>query len=239
MPESLIETVEAHPAIIGALVVGVAILAYMNRGSSAPEAREYTFAGGGAARAIDPNAAAIEMAAISAGQANVSTISQLIGLQDTNSASLAGLRDSNASALNASLAQTESGRQTGLASIGASLRAALFASEVQRDTSLAATSAQRDVSMYGIGAAQETTDRQTDAGVTIASGQTAAQITAAQINAVLAGQSIDAQRYAEKLRSDNENFRIQASKDIARAEANAGIFSSILGFGASFLGALV
>lgn len=217
MSESLVQTVEAHPAIIGALVVGVAILAYMNRGSSAPEAREYTFAGGGAARAIDPQAAAIEMAAISAGQANVSTISQLVGLQDTNAASLAGLKDTNASALTASLAQTESGRQTGLASIGASLRAALFASEVQRDTSLA----------------------QTESTVSIANINNATAITAAEINASLGRQTIEAQRYAEKLRSDNENFRIQASKDIARAEANSGIFDSILSFGATVLGAMV
>lgn len=85
-----------HPAIILGAVGIVVVLALMNR-SSGSQAQP-TFAGGGAAAGIDPNAAAIEEAAISAGQSNVQSLASLIASENQTGAELTG-----------SLAQTEAG----------------------------------------------------------------------------------------------------------------------------------
>lgn len=119
-----------RPVIAGGIVLAVALLAYLaSRKNGSGDDTAYAFRGDAAA-AIDPNAAAISQAAISAGTANIQTIAGLAGLQDTN-----------ANALNAQLAQTSAARDVSLSGISANLRAALFSTEAQRDESLAQTAA--------------------------------------------------------------------------------------------------
>lgn len=215
--DGLGETVEKHPALIALAVAFVAFLAWMQSRNQPVTTREYTFAGGGAARAIDPNAAAISEAAISAGVANLGAVAQLVGLQDSNHSALTASLTQTGASRDLGLAETEASRTTGLASISAALRSSLFATEANRDVSLAGIDAQHDVS-----------NNQTAAGVTIATGQTAAQITAAQITANIQAQQIAAQRDADKRAADNQNFAIQADKDKARAAANAGIVNGVV-----------
>lgn len=196
-----------HPVAAGGVLVGVIILAYMqSRNSGGSQSPNYQYRGEIAA-GIDPNAAAIEQAAISAGTQNLGTIAQLVGLQDSNATALTGSLAQTSAARDVSLSQTQAGKDVSLANIAANLRASLFQSEVQRDTSLATTGA----------------------AVSIAQGQNATTLAQSQINATVTQQQIDAARYAAKLQADNENFAIQADKDKARAQANSSIFGSIIG----------
>ncbi len=226
--EGLGETIEKHPVVVALAVTLVAFLAWMQSRNQPATVTEYTFAGGGKARAIDPNAAAIEQAAIQAGVANLGTIAQLVGLQDSNSAALRGSLAQTEAARATSLAQTDAARVTGLASIDANLRSSLFATEAQRDVSIFQATAQRDATLHQIDATWDATNQQTSAGVTIAQGNNAAQIRAAELTAQSQAAATAAQREAAKLAADNANFAIQADKDKARAAANASIVNGIV-----------
>ncbi len=192
-----------RPVLAGAIVLGVAVMAYLaSRGSDSSTTTDYAFRGD-VAKGIDPNAAAIEQAAIAAGTQNLATI-----------ANLAGLQDSNANALKAELAQTNAAKTVSLSSIAANLKAALFQTEASRDVSLA----------------------QTGATVSIAEGANATQLRAAELNDSFNRTSLAAQQQMYALHEGTERFQIQSQKDIARANANAGIIGDIFGGVASFFG---
>lgn len=108
--------VKKHPEFIGLAVIVVIVLAWMqsrNGGGSAPDysGGEVSFTGGGVARPpLDPNAAAIEEARISAGSTNLTTLSQLyLGLNQASYERDIEQGRTSAS-LSASLAQTEAAR---------------------------------------------------------------------------------------------------------------------------------
>ena len=108
--------VKKHPEFIGLAVIVVIVLAWMqsrNGGGSSPDysGGDVSFTGGGVGRApLDPNAAAIEEARISAGSSNLTTLSQLyLGLNQARFESDVEQGRTSAS-LSASLAQTEASR---------------------------------------------------------------------------------------------------------------------------------
>jgi hypothetical protein len=109
--------VKKHPEFIGLAVIAVIVIAYLqsrgNGGGGAPSdaGDSVTFTGGGVARPpLDPNAAAIEEARISAGSTNLTTLSQLVlGLNQAQFEKDVQQGQTSA-ALSASLAQTEAQR---------------------------------------------------------------------------------------------------------------------------------
>ncbi len=219
-----------HPAAVGALVLGVVVIAYMQsrNDNSGVTVQQYSFRGNEAAP-IDPNAAAISEAAIGAGVSNLGTIAQLIGLTDTNRTALTGSLAQTSAARDVALyqtgatrdvalAQTDAAREVSLSNIAASLRASLFGTEASRDVSLAQTAA-----------GERTAARQTDASVSVAQMENAEQLYVAGLNADAQRATLDYQRYVAKLNSDAQLFAIQADKDKARAAANAGIVNGIVG----------
>lgn len=231
---------ERHPWLIGGLVLLVALIAYLQSRNSAPATTEYTFAGGGTAKGIDPEASAISQAAISAGVANISTVAQLAGLYDTNQASLSGELARTGAERDVSLAQTSAARETslaqtgaartlGLASISANLRAALFQTEATRDVALAGTAAQRETDLARTAAGRDIAYHSDDTSITIAQARTAADIESARLTQAARMAEINATERANKLMADNMNFQTQAGKDIARAQANAGIVNNVIG----------
>lgn len=223
MLEGLSKEIEKHPALIALAVLVVALLAYLQAKNSPPSAQSVTFAGGGAARGIDPEAAAIEQSAISAGVANLGTIAQLVAEQDTNRTALTGHLADTSAAERTSLAGIAANQETADAATAAGVTVAGY----NRDVSLAGISAQQATTLAGISATQETTDAQTAAGVTIASGNNATTLQAAQINAATQAAAIAAQSDAQKRADANQAFSIQAQKDIARANANSNIVNGI------------
>lgn len=233
---------EKHPLLIAGAIGLVALIAYLQSRNSgtATDTREYTFAGGGTAKGIDPEAAAISQSAINAGVANIGTIAQLAGLYDTNRSSLTGElartsagRDTSLAETYAgrdsSLAQTEAARTLGLSSISASLRSALFQTEASRDVALAGTAAQRDTSLAATAASRDIAYHGDDAAIAINTARTSYDLEAARLTHAAQIATTAAQERAAKLAADNENFRIQASKDITRAQANAGIVNNVVG----------
>lgn len=204
-----------HPVAAGGVLLGVALLAYFQSKSSSNGARSESYQyRGEVAAGIDPNAAAIEQAAISAGTANLGTIASLVGLQDTNRTALAGSLAQTGAARDVQLAQTDAERVTALQNIAANLTASLHNTDAERDVSLS----------------------QINASTTMNSQTLATQLEAARISQEIARQDLAFRTYAAKLQSDNTNFAIQADKDKARAEANASIFGSIIGGAAAFFG---
>lgn len=231
---------EEHPMIIGLLVAGVAVIAYLQSGKSQQGSsdQEYsgTFAGGGAARPIDPYAAAISQAAISAGSQNLSTIAGLVGLEDSNASDLAGNLASVSAGRDVAIYGYGASRDTALGESRDSLTSSLASTAAARDVGLATIGAQRDVGLAGIGANQETTDRQTDAGVTISGYNNTTQQHAADVTASMQTGINQTNAQIAKLNADNQNFAIQADKDKARAAANAGIVNGIIHLGGELLG---
>lgn len=236
------EVFEKHPWLIAGAIGLVALVAYLQsrNAGTASDTREYTFAGGGTARGIDPEAAAISQAAISAGVQNISAVAQLAGLYDTNRSALTGElartsaeRDTSlagtGAARDTALAQTEAARTLGLSSISASLRSALFQTESNRDVALAGTAAQRDTSLAATAAQRDIAYHGDETSITVNSARTAAEMEAARLTNAAQLAATAAQERAARLASDNQNFSIQASKDIARAQANAGIVNNVVG----------
>lgn len=218
--DNINELANEHPYLIVGLVVLVAGFAYLSsRGRGSTQA--VTFAGGGAAPGIDPNAAAIEEAAIAAGTQNVGLIASLLGTKDTN-----------ASALSASLAQSSAARDIAVTQANDALQGSLAATSAQEEASLAQTAAQREAALAAISANQETTDAQTSASVTISGQQTAAQIAAAQLTAdtqraaITSSQQIAQQQIAAQLAAQNNTN--QTAKNISRANNNTSIVQGIL-----------
>jgi hypothetical protein len=169
------DLIKKHPELIGALVIGVIILAYFNsrNASSSPASGgDVSFTGGGvAAVPVDPNAAAIQEAQISANSANLSTVSQLyLGLQQTAAAQDVENNQTSA-ALSSAMAQTEAQRVVGLAAI-----------DSQTQVAQGQTAAQ--IQEANIGA----TEQLNAANITsqMAANAEAANIQTAQINAATA-----------------------------------------------------
>ena len=77
--DEIANTFKEHPVAIIAAVLAVAVFAYMSRGSS--QGTTVTFSGGKPSSGIDPNAAAIQEAAIGAGQSGVQAIASLIATE--------------------------------------------------------------------------------------------------------------------------------------------------------------
>lgn len=215
MLEEIAGEVKKNPAWLFAAVAVVALLAYLSSRNSVPQ--QATFAGGGAAAPVDPQAAAIEEAAIGAGQANVNTLASLIGQENSNQSALAG-----------SLAQTSAARDTSLAQ-----------TEEQRVTSLAQTAATQAIDLAQIDAALQASTAQTAAGVTIAQGNNSATVQAASINSQSAQQiaQINAGTEAARIAAEQQvaQSQQQTSKDIARAQDNTNIFGDIVGVGKTLL----
>lgn len=241
------EVFEKHPYAIGAALVGVALLAYFTSQQSEPDTREYTFAAGGTPKhGIDPEASAISQAAIAAGERNVGTLAQLVLGMDTNAASsrveladtearrAVGLSDIESGRAQG-LAQTEASRTVGLAGINANLRASLFDSQSRRDVSLAQIGADRDVGMAGISANRDIAFHRDDTELGIWGVRTQADIENTRITTDYQRDALAAQDRADKRAADNENFRIQADKDKARAAANTSIVNNIVDVGKSVL----
>jgi hypothetical protein len=199
------EELEKHPLWIALAVVAVALLAFMQR-SGGQQAQGYSFAGGGAAAPIDPNAAAIEEAAIQAGSTNVSTLASLLGLENTNQAALTGSLASTSAARDVSLSQTAAARDVGLAGIAA-----------QEEVANAQTAA--DEVKFG---------QATNAQIT------AAQITAGVQRATIDAQQ-QRDLAAIQANENVAQFQTQAAKDIARAGDNTSIVQGIIHFGESAL----
>lgn len=148
--DDLASQFKEHPALIIGAVVIVAILAFMSRGGSSSGPVAFS---GEQAPGVDPNAAAIEEAAIQAGQSGVSAIAGLLAQENTN-----------ASELTASLAQTQAGID-----INASNNAtSLAASKINADalTSIAETNAQ--VEQQRTAAQQKVQSQQISSGQAIA-----------------------------------------------------------------------
>jgi hypothetical protein len=214
MPD-ITTVLKEHPLAAGGILVGVVVLAYMQSKSSSNGARSESYQyRGEVAAGIDPNAAAIEQSAISAGTANLGTIAQLVALQDTNRTALTGSLAQTGAARDVSLANTEAARTTTLQNIAANLRASMYSTDADRDVSLA----------------------QTNASVAVNSQSLATQLEAARISQDISRQQLAFETYAAKLRSDNANFAIQADKDKARAQNNTSIFTSLIGGAAMLFG---
>jgi len=113
------ELFKKHPEIIGLLVIGVIVLAYMkSRGSNVPAPVDaggdsgVQFTGGGVqAVPVDPNAAAIAEAQIGANTANFTSLSQLLLGMNEAAFSRDVQTQQTSAALAASLASTEAARQ--------------------------------------------------------------------------------------------------------------------------------
>lgn len=217
--------IEKHPYVVGMAVAVVALIAYMQSRETAPAAQSVSFAGGGAARGIDPEAAAISQSAIAAGSAGISTIAQLLAIQDTNHAALEGALANTFASRDVSLAATEAGRQASLADTEAGLRASLAQTEGQRDAALAASTASRDVGLAATSAAERAA--QYNAEASIEAARVTAQIQTAQIQA---------NARAGDQAAKNQEFAIQAAKDRQRAESNSNIWGSVLNFAGDILG---
>jgi hypothetical protein len=128
--------IKEHPLAAGGILLGVALLAYFqskSSGGGGSQSESYQYRGEIAA-GIDPNAAAIEQAAIQAGTANLGTIASL-----TSSLAQTG------AARDVQLSQTEANKILGLSGIDASLRSNLAATEAGKEESLAQTSASLSV----------------------------------------------------------------------------------------------
>lgn len=156
--DDIIAGIKAHPVIVAVAVIIVAALGlYVSKQSAAAGQSAATgggnatgFAGGGAASPIDPNAAAISEAAISAGATNVQTLASLIGLEDTT--------------------------QAGLTSSLASTAAGTYATEVGGNVALGESANNRDVALATLDAQeQEAQDaNSTSLGLASISAQAAA-----------------------------------------------------------------
>jgi hypothetical protein len=199
------EELEKHPLWIALAVVAVALLAFIQRGNSGNQ-QSYTFAGGGAAAPIDPNAAAIEEASISAGSTNFATLASLIGLEDSNRTALTG-----------SLAQTSAARDVAMGQTSAA-----------RDVSLAGIAADEEVQNARTSADIYNTQNTNAANVT------AAQITAGVQRALIDSQTLTEQQ-AIQAQENVAQFQTQASKDIARAGDNTSIINGIVHVGEDVL----
>jgi hypothetical protein len=190
------DLIKKHPELIAALVIGVVILAYFNSRSAAPVSSgsaggDLTFTGGGVqAVPVDPNAAAMTEAQISANSANLSTLSQLyLGLQQTAASQDVTNNQTNA-ALSAAMAQTEAQRVVGLASI-----------DSQTEIAQGQTAAQIQEANIS------STEQLNAANITsqMAANAEAANITTAQINAATAAHNADA-AVAASQSQDKTNF---------------------------------
>jgi hypothetical protein len=193
--ESVGNTIKQHPLIVIGAIAVVLLLILISRSGQ----QTATFAGGGAAAPIDPNAAAISEAAISAGQANLTEIAQLIGANHASDDDLASTLGQSHDALSASLAQTSAAR----------------------DVSLAQTSAARDVSLEQIASNERTTNYSTSVAAGVANNQTAAQLTAAQLTAANNRAAIDYQ-------NQQALAALQTTKDVARAQDNTSIVDNVV-----------
>jgi hypothetical protein len=194
------EELEKHPLWIALAVVAVALLAFLQRGNSGNQ-QDYTFAGGGAAAPIDPNAAAIEEASISAESTNFATLASLIGLEDSNRTALTG-----------SLAQTSAARDVAMGQTSAA-----------RDVSLAGIAADEEVQNARTSADIYNTQNTNAANIT------AAQITAGIQRALIDSQT-QTEQQAIQAQENVTNFQTQAQKDIARAGDNTKIVDGIIHF---------
>lgn len=96
MPDSSPKSALSHPAVIvgGIVAVGVIIALVARRSADTSPVTNVSYAntpeGDTAAQA---NAAAIATAAIGAGQANINTAAELIGLEDTNASGITNTRN--------------------------------------------------------------------------------------------------------------------------------------------------
>lgn len=209
---SVSQIFEEHPLAIAGAIAVVAVLAYVSSRNqpATTTSTEYGFAGGGQAAPIDPNAAAIEEAAITAGSRGVSTIASLLGLEDTNNANLT-----------ASLAGTTAAAQVAETQSANALAASLAQTQAQRDTSLAETAAQ-----------QEVIDQQTQAGLTLGTAQTAAQVQQAQIAATTQQAQIAAQQ-AAAVRASNNAAAAQKAQN--KSNTTQEIISGVVKLGTAAL----
>lgn len=214
---SITDVIERHPALISLAVLFVAILAYVqgNKRNSNPS---YSIAGATHGQ-LDPGAVAIEQSAISAGSTNISTLAALVGLEHSNDNATTQAGYSR----DLGIFQAGAARDVANAQTAASVTTAGYA----RDTAIFQATAARDASLAATAAAQEVADTATAAGVTISGQQTAAQTTAAQLTAQTQQAQIAANAAAAKQEADNNNFAIQAQKDIARAADNTSIVNGI------------
>lgn len=212
----------SHPLFIGGAILAVALLAYLTtRGGQGTTVVDATFAGGGAARAIDPNAAAIEESAITAsGTEYGQLLSYLSGLHSTDASE------------SVDLAQTAAGRDTSLANTSAALT-----------SSLAQTEAQRQVSLSNIASSQEVQDARTAADVVENGATNAANLSQLQVTSAtqLAIANANASNAAAEIASQADQAKAtlqaqtnaginanQTAKDLARAQDNTGIVNTLI-----------
>jgi hypothetical protein len=204
----LASVVRKNPELIGAAVVLVALLAWWQSRNQAGGTTDdgVNFSGGGSrSGTVDPGVVAIEQSRIEAGSANLSALASLVLGSQQSTDSLHAFQSQNDAQLEADLARTGANERTSLASTRAQ-------SEVQLQQILS-----------GIEIAQFETSARTEAARISAAGQAA--VTAANLQA--AGYARDVALDAQSRNQDTANFQTQASKDIARANANAGIVNGI------------
>lgn len=101
------QTLEEHPLVIGAVAIGVVLLAFLHSSAGSSSSGGGVTVYGSTSQPLDPNVAAIDEAQIAAGTTNISTIASVIGgINTTNAEETTSLASTQAN-LEASIAQTD------------------------------------------------------------------------------------------------------------------------------------